>query len=97
MSITWFTPIDYKKKNNMKNDIDNLIQLMRKYTTTSTEGEIGEQGEAPAGGATGGGSKNNVTTWSQIVGANLKRGKANPIANTKWESGLTRGPANQLT
>lgn len=86
----------------MKNDIDSLIDLMRKYTTVSKpEGEIGEQGApaggaAPAGGTTGGGGKNNVTTWSQIVGANLKRGKANPLGNTKWESGLTRGPANQL-
>lgn len=84
----------------MKNDIDALIDLMRKYTISPSIGEIGEQGAAPAAGgaaSTGGGSKNNVTTWSQIVGANLKRGKANPLGNTKWESGLTRGPANQLT
>ena len=86
----------------MKNDIDALITLMRKYTT-GPSGELGEQGataapaggSAPSGGGTGGG-KNNVTTWSQVVGANLKRGKANPLGNTKWESGLTRGPANQL-
>ena len=84
----------------MKNDIDALIDLMRKYTTSPSTSELGEQGgAAPAGGGAtgGGGGKNNVTTWSQIVGANLKRGKANPLGNTKWESGLTRGPANQLT
>lgn len=82
----------------MKNDIDFLINLMKKYTTSDI-GEIGEQETAGAGSTTGGGGggKNNVTTWSQIVGANLKRGKANPLGNTKWESGLTRGPANQLT
>jgi len=84
----------------MKNDIDFLINLMKKYTTSSpSQGEIGEQGASPAAGSapSGGGGKNNVTTWSATVGANLKRGKANPLGNTKWESGLTRGPANQLT
>jgi len=79
----------------MKYDIDELIMLMKKYTYSNSE--LGEQDGAATAGSTGGGSKNNVTTWSQIVGANLKRGHANPLGNTKWESGLTRGPANQLT
>ena len=81
---------------------------MTKYTKSDSSEELGEQDATDAGtsatspaGSTpssgGGGGKNNVTTWSQIVGANLKRGKANPLGNTKWESGLTRGPANQLT
>lgn len=80
-------------------NINSLIKLMKKYTISKIDKEIGEQdaeGAAPTGGATGGGSKNNPTTWSKTVGANLKRGKANPLGNTKWESGLTRGPANQL-
>lgn len=87
----------------MKVDVDFLISLMTKYTKPDSSEELGEQetadAGASAGGSTpsGGGGKNNVTTWSQIVGANLKRGKANPLGNTKWESGLTRGPANQLT
>lgn len=81
----------------MKTDIDFLIALMQDYTKGDSSSEIKEQDAAAGGGTTGGGSKNNVTTWSQIVGANLKRGKANPLGNTKWESGLTRGPANQLT
>ena len=89
----------------MKVDVDFLIGLMTKYTKSDSSEELGEQDAADAGtsaaGSTassgGGGGKNNVTTWSQIVGANLKRGKANPLGNTKWESGLTRGPANQLT
>ena len=38
-----------------------------------------------------------VSTWSDVVGSTLTRGHANPLGNTKWESGLTRGPANQLT
>ena len=89
----------------MKLDVDFLISLMTKYTKSDSTEELGEQDAADGGAAaasttssTGGsGGKNNVTTWSQIVGANLKRGKANPLGNTKWESGLTRGPANQLT
>lgn len=82
----------------MKVDVDFLISLMTKYTKMDSSEELGEQETADSSaGSTGGGSKNNVTTWSQIVGANLKRGKANPLGNTKWESGLTRGPANQLT
>ena len=85
----------------MKVDVDFLISLMTKYTKLDSTSELGEQDTADAGastaGATGGGSKNNVTTWSGTVGAQLKRGKANPLGNTKWESGLTRGPANQLT
>jgi hypothetical protein len=82
----------------MKVDVDFLISLMKKYTTSDSTEELGEQDAAASTTSTsGGGSKNNVTTWSQVVGANLKRGKANPLGNTKWESGLTRGPANQLT
>jgi len=87
----------------MKVDVDFLISLMKKYTTSTSFEEIGEQETADAGASaggtssSGGGGKNNVTTWSQIVGAQLKRGHANPLGNTKWESGLTRGAANQLT
>ena len=88
----------------MKTDVDSLIDLMTKYTSVPSTKEIGEQETAdtgasasPTAGSTGGGSKNNVTTWSGTVGAQLKRGHANPLGNTKWESGLTRGPANQLT
>lgn len=79
----------------MKVDVDFLISLMTKYTKSDSSEELGEQDAASTAGATGG--KNNVTTWSGTVGAQLKRGKANPLGNTKWESGLTRGPANQLT
>jgi len=80
----------------MEAEIDLIIELMKKYTNKVETKEIGEQEtDSAAGSSTG--SKNNVTTWSGTVGAQLKRGKANPLGNTKWESGLTRGPANQLT
>jgi hypothetical protein len=81
----------------MKVDVDFLISLMTKYTKSDSTEELGEQDAASTTSTSGGGGKNNVTTWSATVGANLKRGKANPLGNTKWESGLTRGPANQLT
>jgi len=83
----------------MKVDVDFLISLMAKYTKLDSTSELGEQEAAAAGASTTSstGGKNNVTTWSGTVGAQLKRGKANPLGNTKWESGLTRGPANQLT
>lgn len=61
----------------MKYDIDELINLMKKYTNSSNdESELDEQDAG--GGATGGGAKPKYPTV------------------TKWESGVTRGPANQI-
>jgi len=60
-----------------KYDIDEIINIMRKYTTETDGGEIDEQDAAAAGGG-GGGAK-----------------PAYPTV-TKWESGVTRGPANQI-
>jgi hypothetical protein len=90
----------------MKNDIDSLIYILKKYTYTSS-GELDEQDAAAggdaagaaAGGDAGGGTKNTVTTWSQIVGAKVSRGKANPLGKSgeKWTSGVGRtGPANPV-
>ena len=58
-----------------KHDIDEIINIMRKYTTQETDG--GEIDEQDAAAATGG---------------------AKPVypTVTKWESGVTRGPANQI-
>jgi hypothetical protein len=54
-------------------DVDQIIALMSKYTTTDGKEEMGEQ-DAPGGG----GSK-----------------PAYPTV-TKWETGLSRGLANQI-
>lgn len=78
----------------MRIDVDYLISLMEKYTTSNIQGEIGED-DAASGGST----KSNVTTWSGIVGSKLTRGHANRLglSGEKWESGVKRdGPANQL-
>ena len=75
----------------MRIDIDYLINLMERYTT-KTVSELGEADtEAPSGGSTGGGSKNNVTTWAGTVGASLNRsGPANPISNQLFMKQLRR-------
>ena len=84
----------------MRTDVDYIISLMKEFTPNSSKNEIGEQGEAPAAAAstTSSGGGNSPSTWSDIVGSKLTRGKANKLgrAGEKWDSGLTRGPANQL-
>jgi hypothetical protein len=78
----------------MKSDIDYLISLMERYTIKEPKKELGEQDAASTGG---GGKKNDVTTWSKIVGAKLTRGPANPISNEPRPDRVKRdGPANQL-
>jgi hypothetical protein len=60
-----------------KFEVDEIISLMKKYTTSKKDGELDEQDAAATGGASGGGG----TTYPTV---------------TKWESGVTRGPANQI-
>lgn len=79
-------------------EIDTIINLMRKYTTKKTDGELDEQdATAGSGGASGGGAKPvypTVTTWESGV----TRGPANQIGLTKWKDGIktTRGKGNTL-
>ena len=81
----------------MKTDIDYIISLMKEYTPKTDNVELGEQ-DAPSDGGGSGGGGNTPSTWSDIVGSKVSRGKANPLMKSgqKWESGLSRGPANQL-
>jgi len=79
-----------------KYDIDEIINIMRKYTTETDGGEIDEQDAAAAGGG-GGGAKPaypTVTKWESGV----TRGPANKIGLTKWRDivKVTRGKANTL-
>lgn len=74
--------------------IDQIIDLMKQYTTTS-DAELGEQ-ESSGGG--GGGSKAAYPTVTKWV-TGIKRGKANPLMSKDekpWETGLVRGKANTL-
>ena len=76
-------------------NIDQLIELMDKYTTTEGREEMGEQ-DAPAGG--GGGAKPKyptVTKWE----TGLNRGVANQIdPKSKWSAlySIKRGKGNTL-
>ena len=68
----------------MRTDVDYIISLMKEYTPKS-EGvldvELDEQDASPSPGGSSGGSSGGGNTNS--------RGR-------KWETGLTRGPANML-
>lgn len=81
----------------MELDVDYLIDFFKKYSSdgnTEEKVEVGEQ-EA-AGGAPSGGAKSGVPKWADSY--QMKRGKANPLMRSgeKWQTGLLRGPANQI-
>lgn len=79
-------------------DIDFLIDFFNKHSFSSIKDEMGEQEEtSPAstgGGGGGGGGK--VPKWADSY--TITRGKANRLgaSGEKWETGLTRGAANQI-
>jgi hypothetical protein len=73
-------------------DIDFLIGFFIKHTKDN-KGEMGEQEAAASSPSSGGGS---IPKWADSY--TLTRGKANKlgVAGEKWETGLTRGAANQI-
>ena len=74
--------------------LDDLIMLMKKFTYSDRNGELGEQDAAPAGGG-GGATYPTVTKWE----TGLTRSVANQIDyKAKWKdlNKLTRGKANTL-
>ena len=79
-------------------NIDQLIELMDKYTTKSSKDEMGEQDAAGGAAAGGGGSKPaypTVTKWE----SGLTRGVANTTdPKSKWSALYTikRGKGNTL-
>jgi hypothetical protein len=80
----------------MELDINYLISFFKKNTKSSEKIEFTEQesaGSSPAGGGGGGAA---MPKWADVVGG-PKRGKANMLGKKgeKWETGLTRGVANQ--
>jgi len=79
----------------MITDIDFLINFFNKHTRSEFKDEMGEQeAESPAPASGGGGGK--VPKWADTY--QIKRGKANMLglAGEKHNTGLTRGPANQI-
>jgi hypothetical protein len=81
----------------MNLDVDYLIGFLNKKADTTSKEEVGEQESAPAAASSspssGGGS---VPKWADSYP--LKRGKANMLwkSGEKWNTGLTRGAANQI-
>lgn len=78
-------------------DVDFLIDFFSKYSQMGIKDEMGEQddaGTSPASSGGGGGGK--VSKWSDSY--TITRGKANRLgaSGEKWETGLTRGAANQI-
>ncbi len=90
----------------MNLDVDYLIDFFTKNSepvdNEEETGEIGEQDAAAAasspapatGGSTGGGGS--VPKWADFY--QTKRGPANMLgkAGEKWDTGITRGSANQI-
>ena len=77
----------------MNLDVDYLINFFRKHTDSSKE-EMEEQDTAAGAAPTSGGKA--PPKWADSYP--IKRGKANPLTKSgeKWETGMTRGAANQI-
>ena len=83
----------------MELDVDVLISIFEKYSVLRNKSEIGEQEDAPSdstASSDGGTSSPSVPKWSDLY--TIKRGKANMLGKggEKWQTGLTRGLANQI-
>ena len=79
----------------MNFDLENLITIFKKNTTSKVE--VGEQdagGEKTSGGDSASAGATTVPMWKDVVGGPA-RGKANQLDVTVWETGLKRGVANQ--
>ncbi len=76
-----------KKKRRIKITEDQYNRLFN----INEEDEGGESTSSSSGG--GGGS---FWTSGASSYSNITRGKANPIGNSVWNSGVNRGPANPL-
>lgn len=76
-------------------ELDEIIYLLKRYTTTESKDEIGEQDAGGSGGGGGGATYPTVTKWE----TGLTRSVANQIDyKAKWKDlyKLTRGKANTL-
>lgn len=80
-------------------DIDFLINFFQKHSSSPKRNEFSEQEDTstppPSGGSSGGTGKQ-PPKWADSYP--IKRGKANMLGKggEKWETGLTRGAANQI-
>jgi hypothetical protein len=81
----------------MNLDVDFLIDFFNKYSGKESKEEMGEQdaAAAPSTPSSGGGG-GSVPKWADSYPT--KRGPGNMLGKSgeKWETGLTRGSANQI-
>lgn len=78
----------------MNLDVDFLIDFFNKYSGKDSKEEMEEQETTAAAPSSGGGGS--IPKWADSY--QTKRGKANPLTKSgeKWNTGLTRGSANQI-
>jgi hypothetical protein len=79
----------------MNLDVNFLIGFFNKYSKENSKEEMGEQ-EAESSSPPSGGGGGSIPKWADSY--QTKRGKANPLTKSgeKWNTGLTRGAANQI-
>ena len=82
----------------MNLDINHIVNFLKKNTHSSKD-EIEEQDSAPASppsSAPSSGGGKVPPKWADSYP--IKRGKSNPLTKSseKWETGMTRGAANQI-
>jgi len=77
----------------MNLNVDYLIDFFDKLSSKESKEEMGEQ---DAAAPSGGGSTSSVPKWADSY--KITRGPGNMLgkAGEKWETGLTRGPANKI-
>jgi hypothetical protein len=80
----------------MVRDINALIDFFKKYTSGyESKGDMEEQDDSASSTPSSGGG-GSIPKWSDFY--TTKRGKANMLGKSgeKWNTGLTRGSANQI-
>lgn len=80
----------------MVRDINSLIDFFKKYTSNSEPREEMEEQDDVAASTSSSGGGGSIPKWEDTY--SLTRGKANPLMKSgqKWQTGLTRGAANQI-
>ena len=80
----------------MNLEVDFLIDFFNKYSGKDSKEEMGEQDAAPAASSPSSGGGGSVPKWADNY--QTKRGHANMLGKSgeKWETGITRGSANQI-
>ena len=76
--------------------MDTLIDIFSQLSKQKNEFTEQDAAGGDSGGASSGGGGSNVPKWADTYP--IKRGPSNMLGKQgeKWDTGLTRGPANQI-